>query len=137
MLFHSASGALTSNPVLCVASTSSFFLHIILFQDVSRRIVSSDVILIYSKLEPNDKEMRRRVETFMDIYTDIHRGFVALGLSRILPRFLQFLVRSKVEQLMKYASFTVRDVQYAVLQLGYTKDLFLTKLLRLWLEAKD
>ena len=80
---------------------------------------------IMHKLEPHDKEMRKRVETYMDIYSDIHRGFVALGLSRVLPRWLQFLVRPKVEELMKYASFTVRDVQYAVLNLGYSKELLL------------
>jgi len=82
---------------------------------------------ILHKLEPHDDkdELRKRVGTFMGLYSDIHSGFVALGLSRVLPRCLQFLVRAKVEELIKLASFTVRDVQYAVLNLGYTKELLL------------
>ena len=80
---------------------------------------------IMCKLAPHDKVMKQRVETYMAIYSDIHHGFVALGLSRILPRWLQFLVRPKVQELLKLASFSVRDVQYAVLNLGYTKELLL------------
>jgi hypothetical protein len=51
-----------------------------------------------------------------------HYGFVALGVSRLLPKWLQFLVRDKVEKLYKYAELTVRDAQHAVLSLGYTAD---------------
>jgi len=80
---------------------------------------------IMHKLEPHDKEMRKRVQTYMNIYSDVHRGFVALGLSRVLPRCLRFLVQPKVDELMKLASFTVRDVQYAILNLGYSKELLL------------
>jgi len=47
---------------------------------------------------------------------------VALGVSRLLPKFLQFLVRGKVERLYKYAELTVRDAQHAVLSLGYTAE---------------
>jgi all-trans-retinol 13,14-reductase len=70
----------------------------------------------------DDRELKRRVTTYMDIYTDVHKGFVALGLSRILPPCLQFLVRSRVNRLMKYGALTVRDVQNAVLTLGYSKE---------------
>ena len=51
-----------------------------------------------------------------------HYGFVALGIKRLLPRWLQFLVRFKVERLYKLAEYTVRDAQHAVLSLGYTAD---------------
>lgn len=51
-----------------------------------------------------------------------HYGFVALGISRLLPKWLQFLVRDKVEKLYKYAELTVRDAQHAVLSLGYSAD---------------
>jgi hypothetical protein len=55
-------------------------------------------------------------------YYSRHYGFVALGISRLLPRFMQFLVRDKVEKLYKYAELTVRDAQHAVLSLGYSAD---------------
>ena len=94
----------------------------------------------------DDQELKQRVQTYMDIYTDVHRGFVALFLSRILPPCLQFLVRSRVNRyvlfrnvcpsfflfvstndprlirLMQYGALTVRDVQNAVLTLGYSKE---------------
>lgn len=60
---------------------------------------------------------------FTDSYSySRHYGFVALGISRLLPTCLQFLVRDKVERLYKYAELTVRDVQHAVLSLGYSVD---------------
>ena len=80
---------------------------------------------IMDKLDRNNLTLNQHVKTYMDIYTDIHQGFVALGLSRILPRWLHFLVRSKLDKLKKYAALTVRDVQYAVFNLGYSKDLLL------------
>lgn len=46
----------------------------------------------------DDEELKRRVETYMDIYTDVHRGFVGLFLSRILPSWLHFLVRDRVNR---------------------------------------
>ena len=54
-----------------------------------------------------------------------HNGFVALGMSRLLPKWLLFFLpelRRKVDRLYRYASLTVRDVQHAVLSLGYTAD---------------
>ena len=56
------------------------------------------------------------------IFTRRHYGFVALGISRLLPKWLQFLVREKVERLYKYSELTVRDAQHAVLSLGYSAD---------------
>lgn len=48
-------------------------------------------------VDPADEELKRRVTTYMDICTDVHEGFVGLGLSRILPSWLQFLVKDKVD----------------------------------------
>jgi all-trans-retinol 13,14-reductase len=80
------------------------------------------VDLIMSKISPNDNELKQRTLRYMDLCLDINQGFTALGLSRVLPSFLQFLVRDRVDRLMKFASMTVRDVQYAMLNRGYTAD---------------
>lgn len=40
----------------------------------------------------------------------------------MLPSWLQFLVQTRVDNLMKYASMTVRDVQYAMFNLDYTPE---------------
>ena len=53
---------------------------------------------INALVDPADEELKRRVETYMDIYTDVHQGFVGLGLSRILPSWLHFLVRGRVNR---------------------------------------
>jgi hypothetical protein len=58
----------------------------------------------------------------MKLCQEINSGFTALGASRILPPWLQVLVRGKVDRHYKYTTFTVRDIQYAVLNLGYTVD---------------
>jgi all-trans-retinol 13,14-reductase len=70
----------------------------------------------------NREQLRKRIETYMSIYTDVHQGFVALGLSRITPSWLHFLFRPRLKRLMKYGALTVRDVQHAVLQLGCSKE---------------
>jgi len=71
--------------------------------------------------------LRPRVKVFMDLYSEIHKGFVALGLSRILPKWLHFLVKARVQELKKLSQLTVRDVQYDVLNLGYTKEQLLRR----------
>ena len=45
-----------------------------------------------------------------------------LAVSRILPAWMHFIVKKPVDQLMKFASMTVRDVQYAIFNLGYSAD---------------
>jgi all-trans-retinol 13,14-reductase len=75
---------------------------------------------ILDRVDPGNEVLRERALTYMKICQDINSGFTALGASRLLPSWLQFLVREKVQRLMKYASFTVRDVQHAVLTLGYS-----------------
>jgi all-trans-retinol 13,14-reductase len=77
---------------------------------------------IMENIDPRDKELKKRAKIYMDLCMDIHHGFVALGISRLLPSWLHFLVKSKVDRLMKFAAMTVRDVQHAVLSLGYTPE---------------
>jgi phytoene dehydrogenase-like protein len=77
---------------------------------------------IMERVDPTNKVLRERVNTYMKICQDINSGFTALGVSRLLPSWLQFLVRDRLSRLMKYASFTVRDVQHAVLNLGYSSE---------------
>lgn len=89
------------------------------FFDGTSRTVDS---VVGSIVDPANKELKKRVNTFLDICLDVHYGFVALGISRLLPKWLQFLVRDKVEKLYKYAELTVRDAQHAVLSLGYSAD---------------
>lgn len=73
-------------------------------------------------VDPGNVLLLHRVEKYMNICEEINSGFTALGVSRILPWFLQFLVRKRIDRLMKYASFTVREVQHAVLKLGFKAE---------------
>ena len=56
----------------------------------------------------------------MELATVINRGFTSLGCTRIIPSFLHFFLRKEVNELYKLASYSVRDVQYAVFNKGYT-----------------
>lgn len=72
---------------------------------------------------PTEAEtLRQRINTWMNLCTEINEGFVALGVSHLLPRWLQFLVEKKKNELMTFASHTVRDVQHAIFSLGYGRD---------------
>ena len=76
---------------------------------------------VVNSIDPNDAErLTTRLNTWMDICREINEGFVALGVSRLLPGWLHFLVKPKVDELMTYASYTVKDVQHAVFGLGYS-----------------
>lgn len=75
-----------------------------------------------AKIDPANDELKKRAMIYMDICNEINDGFTALGISRILPSWMQFLVKAKVDRLMTYASMTVRDVQYAVFNLGYSPE---------------
>lgn len=83
---------------------------------------SKTVQSILDRIDPSAYELRERTNRYLDLCRDINQGFTALGLSRVLPSFLQFLVRAKVDRLMTFAAMTVRDVQYAMLNLGYSPD---------------
>jgi all-trans-retinol 13,14-reductase len=84
--------------------------------------VEKTVDSIMSQIDPQNTELRRRALIYMDLCTEINDGFTALGLNRILPRWLHWTVQKRVDRLMKFASMTVRDVQYALFNLGYTAD---------------
>ena len=86
----------------------------------------STVDEIMKRIDPENSLLKDRVRTYMDVCQDINSGFTALGISRILPSWLQFLVQDKVDRLMKYAAFTVRDTQYAILNLGFTPEQLLS-----------
>jgi len=77
---------------------------------------------VLQNIDPNNSELRARAMAYMDLCQDINSGFTALGLSRVLPSWLQFLVKARVDRLMNFAAMTVRDVQYAMFNLGYTKE---------------
>ncbi|KAL7548451.1 hypothetical protein ACHAWF_011744 [Thalassiosira exigua] len=88
------------------------------FYDGFDRTVDS----VTSSIDPQDYDLKERVKTYLDICLDVHNGFVALGIFRLLPKWLKFLVKDKVERLYKYGALSVRDVQHAVLNLGYSSD---------------
>lgn len=75
---------------------------------------------VISQIDPNNLELKIKARIWMQLCLRIDTGFTALGLSRILPKVLHFLVRPRVDELMKLASYTVWDTQYAVFNLGYT-----------------
>ena len=77
---------------------------------------------IMARIDPENKELKKRALLYMDLCKDVNAGFTALGLSRMLPSFLHFLLQKRVDRLMKIASMTVRDVQYAMFNLGMTAD---------------
>jgi phytoene dehydrogenase-like protein len=84
---------------------------------------TTDAIVERIAADPSEAEtLRKRVTTWMNLCTEINEGFVALGVSHLLPPWLQFLVNKKKEDLFALASLTVRNVQHAVFALGYDRD---------------
>jgi hypothetical protein len=63
----------------------------------------------------------------MELCVLINKGFTALGWTRVLPSFLHFLLRKRVNELYRLASYSVRDVQYAIFNKGYSIDQLLIK----------
>jgi len=91
----------------------------------SYSFVSGDektVDLIMSSIDPTNTDLRKRAKVWMELCKDINDGFTALGLSRVIPSFLHFLVQKRIDRLHTFASMTVRDVQHAVFNLGYTPE---------------
>ena len=75
---------------------------------------------LVSRIDPGNEFLIQQVEVWMTLSTMINKGFTALGWTRVLPKFFHFIVRKRVEQLYKLASYSVRDVQYALFNKGYT-----------------
>jgi all-trans-retinol 13,14-reductase len=88
---------------------------------------------ILASIDPTNDELRKRTLIYMDLCLEVNSGFTALGISRILPPFLLSLVSKKIERLYKLAAMNVRDVQYAIFNLGYDAD----ELLRTCPKAPD
>jgi all-trans-retinol 13,14-reductase len=72
------------------------------------------------RVDPGNKDLHKKCETWMELCDVINDGFTALGTSRVIPSFLHFILRKRIDRLYKLASYTVRDVQYAVFNLGYS-----------------
>jgi all-trans-retinol 13,14-reductase len=77
---------------------------------------------VLSQIDPLNQDLRNRALTWMELCRTINDGFTALGISRVLPTWLHFLIQKRIDRLMTYASYTVRDVQYAIFNIGMTAD---------------
>jgi len=77
---------------------------------------------IMANIDPMNEELKKRVYAYMNVCEEVNAGFTALGISRVLPSWLQFLVKKRVDRLMTIASMTVRNVQYAIFNLGYSSE---------------
>lgn len=86
------------------------------FNTGAENVISS----LISRVDPNNEDLLKKCRTWMALCTLINEGFTALGWSRVIPFFLHFILRKRVDQLYKLASYTVRDVQYAIFNQGYS-----------------
>ena len=77
---------------------------------------------VVERIDPGNEELRKKCETWMKLCTIVNQDFTALGWSRILPKFMHFMFRKRIDELYKLASYTVRDVQYAIFNHGYSID---------------
>ena len=75
---------------------------------------------IVERIDPGNEYLIQQAEAWMILSTMINKGFTALGWTRVLPKILHFIVRKKVDMLYKLASYSVRDVQYALFNKGYS-----------------
>lgn len=82
--------------------------------------VDSVVRSLISRIDPGSQDLKKKCDTWMELCDVINDGFTALGTTRVIPSFLHFLYRKRVKTLYKLASYSVRDVQYAVFNLGYS-----------------
>ena len=58
----------------------------------------STVHAITSSIDPENEELKSSVRNFFEICQDVHNGFVALGIYRVLPSYLKFLMKDKVDR---------------------------------------
>lgn len=80
---------------------------------------------ILERIDPGNEFLLKQCEVWMELATIINKGFTALGSKRVTPPFLHFLLSKKVNQLYTLASYSVRDVQYAIFNCGYSiSDLY-------------
>ncbi len=80
---------------------------------------------ILERIDPGNEFLLKQCQVWMELAMIINKGFTALGSKRVTPPFLHFLLSKKVNQLYKLASYSVRDVQYAIFNCGYSiSDLY-------------
>lgn len=48
-------------------------------------------------IDPDDETLKERTAVWLAICREINSGFVALGMSRILPKWLHFLVQDRID----------------------------------------
>ena len=93
------------------------------YQDYEFNTGAQNVIdSLVERIDPNNEKLRKQCEVWMELATVVNQGFTALGWTRVVPSFLRFLFQKKVDQLYKLASYSVRDVQYAIFNLNYSID---------------
>jgi hypothetical protein len=61
-----------------------------------------------SCIDPDDASLKGRTAVWLAICREINSGFVALGLSRILPKWLHFLVQDRIDTYVVYWNFAMQ-----------------------------
>ena len=76
---------------------------------------------VVERIDPSNEDLKSKCEIWMDLCDVINDGFTALGTSRVIPSLItRVFLQKRIDTLYKLASFTVRDVQYAIFNLGYS-----------------
>ena len=85
---------------------------------------SRTVESILKDIDPSNSQLKHQIDIYMDLCDEITAGFTALGLSRLMPSWLVRWtgLQRKIDFLYQIAGLTVRQVQYAIFNLGYTID---------------
>ena len=86
------------------------------FNTGSENVITS----LISRIDPGNEDLKAKCTTWMELCTLVNEGFTSLGWSRVLPSFLHFMLRKGIRQLRQLASYSVRDVQYAIFNKGYS-----------------
>lgn len=86
------------------------------FNTGSKNVIRS----LIERVDPNNDALKRQCETWMELCTMVNEGFTHLGISRVIPSFLHFMLRKSIKNLYTLASYTVRDVQYAIFNCNYS-----------------
>jgi len=86
------------------------------FNTGSENVIES----LISRVDPGNEDLKAKCTTWMELCRVVNEGFTSLGWSRILPSFLHFMLRKRIRQLRQLASYSVRDVQYAIFNEGYS-----------------
>ncbi|KAG7338997.1 FAD dependent oxidoreductase [Nitzschia inconspicua] len=88
------------------------------FNTGSESVIKSTIM----RIDPGNKDLEKKCRVWMNLCDVVNDGFTALGISRVVPSMFHFFLQKRINKLYKLASYTVRDVQYAVFNLGYSID---------------